>query len=189
MKKKVIIITSISLIILAAIIIGFILFIKDFNKDKEQTLKIMDEIKIRYNEFSPIVEKFSNERTNFYTSKEELFFLESVDANKETIRTMLTNYKQIVIDMHDSSKYLQENCKRKYSSFSVNNTCDLFKQGYESVINYYLTDIEMYNRFVDEYNNWLTSNSIALEAMTKEELSLYNSYIDYDGDGSYLGGK
>ena len=91
--------------------------------------------------------------------------------------------------MHDSSKYLQENCDRKYSSASVNNTCDLFKQGYESVVNYYLTDIEMYNKFVDEYNNWLTTNGMTLEPLTKEELSLYNSYIDYDKDGSYLGGK
>ena len=189
MKKKIIIIISILLLLLTGLIIGVVLFIKDFNEDRERTLKIMEEIKAKYNEFSPIVEKFSTERTNFYTAKEELFFLESVQANKETINNMLVNYKQIVIDMHENSTYLQENCNRKYSSSSVNNTCDLFKQGYESVVNYYLTDTDMYNKFVDEYNNWLTTNGMTLEPMTKEELSLYNSYIDYDNDGSYLGGK
>lgn len=189
MKKKIIIIISILLLLLTGLIIGVVLFIKDFNEDREKTLKIMDEIKTKYNEFSPIVENFSKERTNFYTAKEELFFLESVQTNKETIVNMLVNYKQIVIDMHENSTYLQENCNRKYSSSSVNNTCDLFKQGYESVVNYYLTDTDMYNKFVDEYNNWLTTNGMALEPMTKEELSLYNSYIDYDNDGSYLGGK
>ena len=91
--------------------------------------------------------------------------------------------------VHNSSEFLQKNCMRKYSNASTNNTCTLFKQGYEAVMNYYMTDIAMYNEFVSEYNTWLTENGVELEPLNKQQFSLYDSYIDYDQDGSYLGGK
>jgi len=188
MKKKVII-AIIIILFLAGLVFGGYMFVKDFSEDQKQTLKIMDKIKEKYKDFSPLVEKFSESRTNFYTAKEELFFLESINDNRETINTMMTDYYNLVMEVHNSSTYLQENCAREYSNHSVNNTCNLFKQGYEAVMNYYLTDVEVYNKIVTEYNNWLTENSLTHEPLTMQEFSLYKSYIDYDNDESYLGGE
>lgn len=188
MKKKWIIISVIVLLI-TGLTIGGVIFIKEFNEDKKKTLAIMEEIKVKYKEFSPLVEGFSEARTNFYTAKEELFFLESIDGNREAINTMMTDYNNLVMNVHNSSTYLQENCNRKYASSSVNNTCNLFKQGYEAVMNYYITDIEVYNTLVKEYSTWITENSLTVEPLSEQQFSLYKDYIDYDKDGSYLGGK
>lgn len=186
--KKVIVIISIILIMLG---IGFggYLFIKDFSEDQKRTLAIMEKIKSEYQEFSPIVEKFSESRTDFYTAKEELFFLESIEDNKEEINTMMTDYHTLVMEAHNSSTYLKENCFRKYANNSVNNTCNLFKQGYEAIMNYYITDIEVYNTIVTEHINWIEENSFNLEPLQPIEFTLYENYIDYDADGSFLGGE
>lgn len=188
MKKRIIII-SIIIIIISVLVFGGYLFIKDFNEDKEKTLETMEKVKEEYKKFSPLVEKFSDARTNFYNTKEELFYLESINDNREQINTMMNYYNNIILEAHNTSKYLQENCVREYVSHSVNNTCNLFKQGYEAMMNYYKTDIELYNKMVTEYNNWLTENSYDIEPLTSLELTLHKNYIDYDNDGSYLGGK
>ena len=188
MKKRVIII-SLIIIIISGLVFGGYLFIKDFNEDKEKTLETMNKIKEEYKKFSPLVEKFSDERTNFYNTKEELLFLESINDNREQINLMMADYNNVVLEAHNTSKYLQKNCKREYASHSVNNTCNLFKQGYEAIMNYYKTDIELYNKIVIDYNNWITENLYDIEPLTAIELTLHKDYIDYDNDGSYLGGK
>jgi len=188
MKKKVIMILIIILVILGLGFGGYI-FVKNFTEDQKKTLEIMEKIKEEYKSFSPLVEGFSEARTNFYTAKEELFYLESINDNRGTISTMMTSYNDLVMNVHTSSTYLQENCAREYANASVNNTCNLFKQGYEAVMNYYITDIGVYNSIVTEYNTWLTENSLTFEPLTLQEFTLYESYIDYDKDGSYLGGK
>lgn len=189
MKKKWLIISSIIIVIVIGIITISVVFIKNFNEDREKTLKTMGEIKEKYKEFSPLVEAFSEERTKLYNAKEELFFLETVEENKDAIVNLMVGYNDLVMSVHNSSEFLQKNCMRKYSNASTNNTCTLFKQGYEAVMNYYMTDVAMYNEFVSEYNMWLTENGVELEPLSEQQFSLYDSYIDYDQDGSYLGGK
>lgn len=189
MKKKLIIFISILVLVITGLVIGVVLFVKEFNEDRKKTLAIMDKIETKYDEFAPLVESFSDGRTYFYTVKEDLFFLDSVEANKEALATLMTNYEILVMDVHNNSEYLQKYCDRKYSKSTVNNTCDLFKQGYEAVMNYYITDIRMYNTFVSQYNAWLAENNSTLLPLEEEELTLYTDYIDYDNDGSYLGGE
>lgn len=189
MKKKWIIISVIFVILIIGLICGISLFIKSFNEDKKQTLQIMENIKEKYKEFSPFIDQFSSKRAEFYTAKDELFYLESINDNREKINILMSDYNKIVMDVDSTSKYLQENCNRKYSSSSVNNTCNLFKQEYEAVMNYYITDLKVYNTLVAEYNNWIIDNGLTYEPLVEQKLSFYSDYIDYDKDGSYLGGK
>ena len=189
MKKKWIIIIGIIVLLITGLSISGVYFIKSFTEDRKETLAIMEEIKLKYNDFSPLVENFSESRAKFYTAKEDLFFLESINGNREAINTLMTEYNELVMNVHNSSTYLQENCNRKYASSSVNNTCNLFKQGYEAVMNYYMTDIEVYNTLAKEYNNWLTENNLTETPLQEQQFTLYQKYIDYDKDGSYLGGN
>ena len=89
MKKKWLIISSVIIVIMIVIVTMGAIFIKNFNADREKTLKTMGEIKEKYKEFSPLVEKFSEERAKLYNMKEELFFLETVEENKETIESVM----------------------------------------------------------------------------------------------------
>lgn len=188
-KKKWIIIGIVVVMVISILTVILTILIKNIEEDRENTLKIMDEIGIKYKEFSPLVEEFSKQRTSFYEAKESMLYLETVGENREAIEELLFNYNEIVMKVHNDSNFLQENCNRKYAKGSTNNTCDLFKQGYESVMNYYITDMNMYNTFVGEYNKWIEENEYQVPKLDEQMLSLYKNYIDYDKDGSYLGGK
>lgn len=187
-NKKIIIIISIILIVITVLGIFCLNFIKNMQIDKEKTLETMEMIKEQYKSFSPVVEEFTTKRANFYTMKEDKMYLESIQENSTEILNFMQEYETFVINIDSNNSYLKENCKRKYADNRVNNTCNLFKQGYEAVMNYYITDLKVYNEFVTSYNAWADENSeeIKLNSMS---FSLYKDYIDYDQDGSYLGGK
>lgn len=189
MNKKLIKYLIIVGIILIIIIVGVVLFIKDFNKDRKETLKVMEKIKTNYKSFSPLIDQFLEKRTNFYNLKEQLMLLEDVETKKMELLNTMTEYENLIIQIDNENKFLKKNCQIKYFDNSVNNTCDLFKQEYEAAMNYYITDINVYNNFVKEYNNWIDENNNGLEKLEKKELTLYKDYIDYDKDGSYLGGN
>lgn len=189
MKKKSKILIG-CLIIVLLILLGIFIynFVKNMEEDKKETLKTMEIIKEKYKTFSPMVEEFTKKRAAFYAMKDEKFYLENIEENQEEILNFMTEYENFVLNVHKQNDYLEKNCQRKYSDNRVNNTCNLFKQGYEAVMNYYMTDLKVYNEFVGSYNTWAKENNIE-NALDIKSFSLYTSYIDYDKDGSYLGGK
>ncbi len=187
-NKKVFIIILVVVLIITAISLLTVNFVKNMKKDREETIKTMEQIKESYKTFSPLVEEFSEKRTEYYTMKDEKLYLEDISDSKEEIISFMDEYSALVHKVHDDSKYLEDNCMRKYSDNRVNNTCNLFKQGYEAIMNYYMTDIKGYNEFVTSYNEWSKESNSALK-LDKIEFDLYSDYIDYDKDGSFLGGK
>ena len=189
MKIKWVIISIVGLGILTTLIIGSVMFIQDFNKDNKETLKVMDKIRDEYKNFSPIVEEFSSQREKFYKMKEEVAFLETFEENREEFENIISEYNDLVNKVNDDSAFLQGNCKIEYANESVNNACNLFKQGYEAVMNYCLVDIEVYNKFVKEYNDYISENQLEVEPLKTQKFCLYEKYIDYDNDKTYLGGK
>lgn len=187
-NKKFLIMAGIIFVVIILTIIFLWIFVKNIQEDRVQTLKTMENIKEKYKAFSPMVEEFTTKRASFYGMKEEKMYLESIEQNREEIINLMKEYESLVLKVHNDNNYLEENCKRKYSDNRVNNTCNLFKQGYEAVMNYYMTDLKVYNEFVESYNTWAkeNENETSLDIIS---FSLYSNYIDYDQDGSYLGGK
>lgn len=187
-NKKVFIIILVVVLIITAISLLTVNFVKNMKKDREETIKTMEQIREKYRTFSPLVEEFSEKRTEYYTMKDEKLYLENISDSKDEIISFMDEYSTLVYKVHNDSKYLEDNCMRKYSDNRVNNTCNLFKQGYEAIMNYYMTDIKGYNEFVTSYNEWSKESNSALK-LDKIEFDLYSDYIDYDKDGSFLGGK
>lgn len=187
-NKRFFIIILVVVLIITAISLLTVNFVKNMKKDREETIKTMEQIREKYKTFSPLVEEFSEKRTEYYTMKDEKLYLENISDSKEEIISFMDEYSTLVYKVHNDSKYLEDNCMRKYSDNRVNNTCNLFKQGYEAIMNYYMTDIKGYNEFVTSYNEWSKESNSALK-LDKIEFDLYSDYIDYDKDGSFLGGK
>lgn len=192
MKKKlnkgnIIIICIISFFVI--ITIGVIIFLTSFIKDKEQSEKIVKNIKKEYQVFSESSNNFSKERAEFYSLVNEYFLLEEVNANMDTITTFINEYETLITTINDDSSYLLEYCEYKYADYSAENRCNLFKQGYEAIMNYYLTDINVYNNFVNTYDNYLNENELEYDKLNLIDLKYYKEYIDYDNDGYYLGGE
>lgn len=188
LKRKNIIILAIASICLIGLIIGIVIFVDNFKKDQKKTLEIVKNIKEEYKNFSPYTETFSEKRNKFYSLKEETMYLESFGEVQEEFITFLEEYNTFINEVDEKNEYLKNHCQRKYSDGVANNKCELFKQGYEAIMNYYITDIKVYNDFVDIYNKWLEENGEEA-SLSKKELTLYSDYIDYDKDGKYLGGE
>lgn len=186
-KTIAIIISTVSILLILVSILTYH-FVQNMREDKKQTLAIMEQIKEKYNEFSKMVESFTHKRADFYEMKENAMYLESMQENRADIEKFMSEYELVVLEIHNKNTYLQDNCQRRYSDHRVNNTCELFKQGYEAVMNYYITDLKVYNTIIESYNAWVTENGEE-GFLNKITFSLYNDYIDYDNDGSYLGGK
>lgn len=190
MKKH---IGKIILIIVLIILIGLgiygYFFMKDFLKDEEDTKKLMEEIVASYNDFSKTVENISEKRSTFYELKEQMMILESTQKPAQQLDTFIKDYQTLRNDIEEKSTFLKENCKIKYSSKKVNNTCELFRQEYEAAYNYYITDINLYNQIVETYNKYVEENKLKWNKLEIVDLKDKTTYIDYDKDGSFLGGK
>lgn len=180
------------IIILIIFIIGLIygyFFIKDFLKDEKDTKKIMENIIESYHEFSKIVSNVSDERSKIYELKDNMMILESSEKYAKDLDITIRDYQNLRKIIEDKSSFLKENCKTKYSSKKVNNACEVFKQEYEAAYNYYITDINVYNKIVETYNKYIHENKLKWNQLNVVDLKENKKYIDYDKDGSILGGK
>ncbi len=189
-NKKLKVVIIILIIICFLSLLGFYLnhYIENIKKDRRETLVLMNEIKEKYTEFSPSIDSFKDKRAEFYNLKENEFYFENIYSNPAIVTGFIDEYESIILNIDGNSKFLKDNCFTRYADYTVNNKCNLFKQEYEAVINYYLTDLNIYNTIIDLYNNWLIENSLE-GALENKKFELYSEYIDYDHDGSFLGGN
>ena len=54
-------------------------------------------------------------------------------------------------------------------------------------MNYYISDVNLYNQMVSEYEKYNTENGGQYPNVNKAEHVIYKDYIDYDEDGEYFG--
>lgn len=187
MKKRIIIFSIILLILIIFISIGVNSFIRSFKRDQDETKIILSKIKDYYKDFYNATEMFSNKRTSFYELKEEYGYIEDIDNDPTKLENFMKEYESVVVNVNDKSSFLKGHCNITYSDYYTNNTCKLFLQGYEAVINYFITDVKVYNDLIDGYNEW-HSNDEDFIKLSHYNFNLYDDYIDYDNDGNFLGG-
>ena len=183
-----IIIGTILFIFIIGIIYGYF-FVKDFLKYEKETKKLMEEIVESYHDFSKVVSNISDERSKIYDLKDKMMLLESSNQYIKELSKTIDDYQKLRKTIEDESLFLKENCKIKYSSKKVNNACEVFKQEYEAAYNYYITDINVYNKIVETYNKYIHENKLKWNQLNVVDLKENKKYIDYDKDGSILGGK
>lgn len=185
MKKrtKVIIIVSLVIIILAVLIY---MYVSSFKVDKEKTLKLMNEVSEDYPAFNKAMNEFVNKRNSFYKQKEEIY-LDDINKDPSKWSNFMTEYAKIVNTVEDKSSRLKSACKNDFGDIGAKTKCNEFRVNYEAAMNYYITDVKVYNKIVKEYNQWLINNNNLANKLTEVKLSIYKDYIDYDKDGEYFG--
>ena len=70
-----------------------------------------------------------------------------------------------------------------YPDSKVNTKCVNYKSIYEQVVNYFISDINVYNKNVKEYNKEQNDNKDKMI----EEYKTNKKYIDYNNDKTYDG--
>lgn len=173
-------------------------FVSSYKDEKEEKKKeeviIADEIGNVYKTFyqkeddlssfrKDLIKEF-NEYVSFYSEMEEGYD-DMVDNFKK--------YEVYVQEIEDTSSYLKDKCKSKYSSSDANEKCNYYYIYLEKSINMFVEDIKFFNNKIDEYNKWIEAENESVikedahEKLKKYDSKKYKDYVDLNNDGTYLG--
>ena len=152
------------------------------NKEKERVEKtVLKDHKI----FKDKTDKFNEIREKYYNDVAKDLYPELVEENYDKWITVLDEYTSVVDEVEKSSNNLKELCVNKYySNKDISNKCEAFVIAYETVINYYVKDINSFNDELEKYRNTVDEEK---EGINNYKLE-YN-YSDIDDDGEYKGKK
>ena len=177
MKKKMIIIICSIVLIIGILITWFIISI---NNDKKKTLKRMDNIVSQYDKFKESVLEFNDNREKIYNEMFNDLYLDTIKSNYGVWISKLSEYEKFVDKVNKESFDLKKQCKNVYyPNQEINNKCRAFIIAYEEVNNYFVSDVDLFNRNIDSYNNE--------EESSLDKYKTKKIYIDFDGDKKYRG--
>lgn len=147
-------------------------------KDKENSEKIVAS----FGAFSESATVFSDKRLEVYDTIFQDVILEDYASNKDAYDELFNAYLKDLQNMDDAGKDLKELCvNHTYKDADVVSKCSSYMTAYETSVNYFVKDVNLYNDQIELYNK------TALEPITLYQSELYSDYIDFNGDGVYLG--
>ena len=184
--KKSLLVIGIVLLIIIILFVGAWIWVDGLKEDTKITKEKMDAVKEAYPIFNQAVIDFSNLRNKFYEYKENLY-LETLRDNADAWNVFMKEYADGIQKVEDAALVLKENCDIEYGDVQVSTKCDDFKVSYEPAMNYYISDVKLYNSMVDEYDKYNMENGNKFPKVNKGEFKVYQDYIDYDKDGEYFG--
>ncbi len=164
---------------------GFSSFVINLQSDRRETVK-------RMNEVSDVFEIFSTNTSVFEASRDELYntilsnvYFESMYLDDVNIKNKLSNYENLLDQLKKNTNILNKLCDEVYYPKSdINNKCQNYKNIYEQAVNYFVSDINIYNSNVKKYNEY--QKSIGSMLVIKE-YSTKKTFIDYNGDKKFDG--
>lgn len=182
MKKKVLSSIFILLIISGVAVIAF--YLSFLSREKRYNKEVATKLEEHYDAFKTSVSKFSEQRKIVLDETSEIY-LEDLNESYDDIITMLKDYDRAVLDVKEKAEPFEDIIKKvRLADKTLQDKISAFKINYEQSINYYVYDIEEINKLFNEYNNLLDEDS-------EEKLLKYKAviadYLDYNGDGIYLG--
>lgn len=182
-KTKILIIILVALFLIFCVLVVW-LFIS-FKMDKEQTNGQMSKVNDVYDEFSLEIDNFNDVRNQLYLDVFENTYYDSLSTNDVKFKEAFTNYEKIVDVVVGKALRLEKYCKNVYYADSkVNTKCNEYGVVYEQVINAFVSDVKLYNKNIENYNEYQSDNGGTLflnSYVTKKK------YLDYNGDKKYQG--
>lgn len=164
-------------------------FYQSYKNDKLETQKKINEIIENYDAFIVDSDNITTIRDNIYNEVFSNNYYEEMDLKYSEWKQILNNYESSITALDSKFKVLKDECKNiRIMNSEINTKCGSFNNNYETIINLFVNDIEMFNYNIDLYNEWI----IEQELEDKTELEYYVStnytdYIDYNSDGKYRG--
>ena len=160
-------------------------FLKGLRADHNVVLKKMDNVEQEFESFSTNTTVFEEMRDELYNETLGNIFFETMQEEDETVKNKLSNYEQLVDALTKSTKSLDQLCEKTYfPKGEVNSMCINYKMIYEQVINYFVTDIKIYNENIEKYNEYERGLNSDLRL---DRYKTNKSYIDYNNDKMFDG--
>lgn len=157
------------------------IFIINLRADQANVLKRMDDVTGDFEEFSTSVSIYEEERDKLYSEVLNNLYYDNMFFTDVAVKERLSKYESLVKEIDKKRMALDSLCNDVYYPDSnVNSKCSNYKSIYEQVINYFMTDINFYNKSVDDYNSY-TKNLGSTNTVSKYDTGF--KFIDYNGDG------
>lgn len=154
---------SFALILVGLIIIFLVIFIRNYNIDKKNTMEFIKTVDNDYKIFIENCNEFNKAIEEFYDKNEELYTSEIKNTYNINI-DILDNISNKMINVFDESDYLEKNCvKKKYINDDIKAKCNTYKITYNNLMDIYNDIIDDYNEILKNYND-----------ENEEKLELYN---------------
>lgn len=162
---------------------GFSLFVTSLRNDKQVTLNRMEEVNGIFEDFSATTSIFESYREDLYAEVLQGIVCDQLATNYTVVENKLSNYENIVDEIDKKVVKMDKLCDEVYyPDSSVNSKCSNYKNIYEQVVNYFVSDVSVYNKNVSQCNVDLQQAGIKLK-----EYKTKKKYIDYNEDKKYEG--
>ena len=160
-------------------------FILGLKMDRTETLNRMVEVNDIFEIFSANTTAFENIRDELYNEVLSNLYYDNMFVSDGIIKSKLSNYESLVDELGSNAKKLENLCNDVYyPDGNVNNKCFNYKSIYEQVVNYFISDINVYNSNVKDYNDYQTANNLFYFV---KEYKTDKKYIDYNNDKVFDG--
>ena len=164
---------------------GFSSFLTGLHDDRVEVLRRMEDVNAEFEGFNTNVSIFEEYRDNLYNEVLGNVYYETMYQNDKDVKSTLSTYESIVDELEKSTKKLDVLCKNIYYPKSdTNHKCVTYKNIFEQVVNYFVTDIYIYNDNVKKYNEYQENYNKDLIVMG---YNIEMDYIDYNNDGVFDG--
>lgn len=165
------------------VLLGVAIFIiSDQNEKNMRDKENSEKIVAGFGNFSDAATVFSDKRVEVYDTMFQDVILEDYAALKESYDTLFNEYLKTLQDMDEAGKDLKELCpNHTYKDDDVVSKCSSYMTAYETSVNYFIKDMNLYNDQIELYNE------TAAEPIELYQNNQYSDYIDFNGDGTYLG--
>ena len=185
MNYKKIALTMMTLSFILIISGGVSSFVLGLKKDKEEIYKRINEVNDEFEVFSTNTSVFESFRDELYNVVLSNVYYDTMYDEDKVVKNKLSNYENLVDELTKNTKKLDELCNDVYYPDSkVNTKCNNYKSIYEQVVNYFISDINVYNENVKKYNDYQRNNNSDLRV---DKYKSTKKYIDYNNDKKYDG--
>lgn len=180
-KYYIMIIISIFMIIsggISSLIIGL-------KQDRKETYARMEEVNVSNDEYSKMIIAFEDARDVLYEDILTKLTYDNMISLQKFIITNLSNYEAGVDEIEKQYKKIDKLCNNVYyPDSSINTICNSYNTTFEQVNNYFVSDIDTYNKMVDNYNNYIKKTNPNLVV---EKYKATRKIKDIDDDGEIVG--
>lgn len=161
---------------------SFLIGLKD---DRVATLKRIDEVKDEFEVFSTNTSVFESFRDDLYNKVFANVYYETMHLNDAAVKNKLSNYENLVDELTKNTNSMNELCNDMYYPDSdINSKCNNYKSIYEQVVNYFVSDISVYNSHIDKFNQFQAAANTGLKL---EYYTTDKKFIDYNKDKKFDG--
>ena len=160
-------------------------FVLGLQQDREATLKRMYKVDDEFEVFSANTSVFEENRDELYNVVLSNVYYDTMYDDDKDVKNKLSNYEHLVDELTKNTNKLDKLCTNMYYSESATNSrCTNYKSIYEQVVNYFVSDIKVYNENINKYNKYQEEkgSSLRLDSYKTKKV-----YIDYNNDKKFDG--